>query len=254
MRRAIVAGNWKMVGSRAEVGALVEAIGIGAAGVGEVELAVFPAFVYLEQVQKALAETPVALGAQNISAEKSGAFTGEVAASMVAEFGCEYVIIGHSERRQYYGEDDQVVAAKYRRAIEAGLKPIICVGETLAEREAGQTLAVVQRQLAAILDLENATQTLYNAVVAYEPVWAIGTGQTATPEQAQAVHQFLRAQVAQRDEKLAKGLRILYGGSVKRDNAAELMAQPDIDGGLVGGASLDSQHFLDIAQLCNRSY
>lgn len=254
MRRAMVAGNWKMVGSRSEVATLVEAIAAGAAGVGEVELAVFPAFVYLEQVQKALSQTTVAWGAQNISAEKSGAFTGEVSASMVAEFGCEYVIIGHSERRQYYGEDDKVVAAKYSRAIEAGLRPIICVGETLAEREAGQTMTVVQRQLAAILDLENATQTLYNAVVAYEPVWAIGTGQTATPEQAQSVHQFLRHQVAERDEKLAKGLRILYGGSVKRDNAAELMAQPDIDGGLVGGASLDSQHFLDIAQLCNRSY
>ena len=254
MRRAMVAGNWKMMGSRAEASALVSGIAAGAALVGEVELAVFPAFVYLDQTQRLLADTGVAWGAQNISAEKSGAFTGEVSASMVAEFGAEYVIIGHSERRQYYGEDDQVVAVKYVRAIEAGLNPIVCVGETLAEREAGQTLAVVQRQLKAILDLENAGETLYNAVIAYEPVWAIGTGQTATPEQAQAVHRFLREQVAQRDEKLAKGLRILYGGSVKRDNAAELMAQPDIDGGLVGGASLDSQHFLDIAQLCNRSY
>jgi triosephosphate isomerase len=173
---------------------------------------------------------------------------------MLVEFGCETVIIGHSERRQYYAEDDRVVASKCARAFDAGLKPIICVGETLAEREAGQTLEVVKRQLGAILDLDSAPDSLYNAVLAYEPVWAIGTGMTATPEQAQAVHQFLRSEVAKRDEKLAKELRILYGGSVKRDNAAELMAQPDIDGGLVGGASLDSEHFLDIARLCNRSF
>lgn len=254
MRRAMVAGNWKMFGTRADATALVKGIVVGSQELRDVELAVFPSFIYLDQVQRELSDTSVAWGAQNISNEKNGAFTGEVSGSMVAEFGCQYVIIGHSERRQYYAEDDKVVAAKYLRAIEAGLRPIVCVGETLAEREAGQTLAVVERQLGAILTLENATETLYNAVVAYEPVWAIGTGQTATPEQAQAVHQFLREQVAKRDEKLAKALRILYGGSVKRDNAAELMAQPDIDGGLVGGASLDCKHFLDIARLCNRSY
>jgi triosephosphate isomerase len=254
MRRAMVAGNWKMYGTRSEAQALVKGIVAGAHEAGEVELAVFPPFIYLDQAQRELADTPVAWGAQNISSEKNGAFTGEVSASMVAEFGCQYVIIGHSERRLYYAEDDKVVAAKYLRAIEANLRPIVCVGETLAEREAGQTLAVVERQLGAILALENTAETLYNTVVAYEPVWAIGTGQTATPGQAQAVHRFLREQVAKRDEKLAKALRILYGGSVKRDNAAELMAQPDVDGGLVGGASLDYKHFLDIARLCNRSY
>ncbi len=251
MRRAMVAGNWKMLGSRVEAAALVNGVVAGASKAQGVELVVFPSFVYLDQIQRILSDTGIAWGAQNISHERNGAFTGEVSASMVAEFGCEYVIIGHSERRQLYGETDAIVAAKFDRAIEAGLKPIICVGETLKEREAGQTLEVVERQLNAILDGEKGLKSLNNVVVAYEPVWAIGTGQTATPEQAQAVHQFLRDQVGKRDEMLAKNLRILYGGSVKRDNAAELMAQPDIDGGLVGGASLDCQHFLDIAQLCN---
>lgn len=251
MRRAMVAGNWKMVGTRSQVDALVKGILAGSGEVGSVELAVFPSFVYLDHIQRALAGTAVAWGAQNLCAEREGAFTGEVSAAMVAEYGCQYVILGHSERRQYYGEDDRIVAAKAQRALEAGLRPIICVGETLDEREAGTTHVVVGRQLAAILDLENGLGSLYNAVLAYEPVWAIGTGKTATPEQAQDVHAYLRARVAERDEKLAKDLRILYGGSVKRDNVAELMAQPDIDGGLVGGASLDSQHFLDIARLCN---
>lgn len=252
MRRPMVAGNWKMVGARSEVEVLANSIAEGAGEVSAVELAVFPSFIFIDQIQRSLSGTIVAYGAQNISSERQGAFTGEVSATMVAEFGCQYVIIGHSERRQYYGESDQVVAMKFSRAIEARLKPIICVGESLAEREAGQTLSVIGRQLEAVLALDNAEQSLYNAVLAYEPVWAIGTGKTATPEEAQTVHQYLREQVAKRDEKLAKALRILYGGSVKRDNAAELMSQPDVDGGLVGGASLDSQHFLDIARLCNR--
>lgn len=251
MRRAMVAGNWKMMGARVEVTALVNGLVAGAAKVQNVELAIFPSFVYLDQIQRVLHDTGIAWGAQNISQEHSGAFTGEISASMIAEFGCKYVIIGHSERRQLYGETDAIVASKVGRAIEEGLKPIICLGETLEQRETGQALTVVERQLSAILDRENGLHSLNNAVLAYEPVWAIGTGRTATPEQAQAVHQFLRDQVGKRDEMLAKNLRILYGGSVKRDNAAELMAQPDIDGGLVGGASLDCQHFLDIAQLCN---
>ena len=254
MRRALVAGNWKMVGGRAEVAALAAGLAAGSAEVGAVELAVFPAFVYLDQLQQALVGTAVSWGAQNLCTVSQGAYTGEVAATMLSEFGCQYVIIGHSERRQYYGETDQDVVAKCLRATEVGLKPIVCVGETLAEREAGLTLAVVGRQLQAILGIDNAAEVLSQAGLAYEPVWAIGTGQTATPAQAQAVHYYLRQQVAQRDEKLAKGIRILYGGSVKRDNAAELMAQPDIDGGLVGGASLDCKHFLDIARLCNRSF
>ncbi len=254
MRRPMVAGNWKMVGTRSQVSALVKDIVAGSKAVGDVELAVFPSFVYLAQVEQALAGRVVSWGAQNLCSEPEGAFTGEVSASMVAEFGCQYVIVGHSERRQYYGEDDTVVAAKVLLALEVGLKPIICVGETLAERESGATLEVVGRQLAAILSLDKGRVALQSGVLAYEPVWAIGTGKTATPEQAQVVHAYLRERVAEQDEKLAKGLRILYGGSVKRDNVAELMAQPDIDGGLVGGASLDGKHFLDIAQLCNSSF
>ncbi len=254
MRRPIVAGNWKMVGTRSNVEILAKGVAEGAGAFSTVELAIFPSFVFLDQVQRMCSGAPVAWGAQNISSEREGAFTGEVSAEMVAEFGCQYVIIGHSERRQLYGETDQVVAAKAGRAIEAGLKPIICMGETLSEREAGRTLSVVGRQLEAILSLENVDHTLDKAMLAYEPVWAIGTGKTATSQEAQTVHQYLRELVAKRDEKLAKGLRILYGGSVKRDNAAELISQPDIDGFLVGGASLDSQHFLDIAQLCNRSF
>lgn len=254
MRRPMVAGNWKMMGTRSEVEALSKSIVAGASAISEVEMAVFPSFVYLDHIQKTFSGTQVAWGAQNIASERQGAFTGEVSAEMVAEFGCEYVLIGHSERRQFYGENDHLVAAKTVRAIEAGLRPIICVGETLSEREAGRTLSVVGRQLEVILALENVDHALNNALLAYEPVWAIGTGKTATAQEAQAVHQYLRERVAKRDEKLAKALRILYGGSVKRDNAAELISQPDIDGCLVGGASLDGQHFLDIASLCNRSY
>jgi triosephosphate isomerase len=198
-------------------------------------------------VQDQLTDTPIAWGAQNLSTEASGAFTGEVAASMLLDFGCKYVIVGHSERRSYYGEDDTLVARKYAVARAAGLTPILCVGETLEEREAGVTEAVVGRQLEAVIDLEGIA-ALADGVIAYEPVWAIGTGVTASPEQAQDVHAFIRSQVAEKSETVAQALRILYGGSMKADNARELIAKADIDGGLIGGASLKAADFLAICR------
>ncbi len=253
MRQKLIAGNWKMFGSRQETAKLLRGLVDGMANLEDVELAVFPPFPYLAQTQEALTDTPIAWGAQNLSNAKSGAYTGEVSAAMLLDFDCRYVIVGHSERRQLYGETDTIVAAKFEIARDAGLIPIICVGETLAERNAGQTLAVVERQLGAILALDQG-RSLYRAIVAYEPVWAIGTGETATPEQAEAVHQHLRQIVADQDETLAKQLRILYGGSVKRDNVRALVSMPNIDGGLVGGASLEYEHFLEIARLCSSSY
>ncbi|RMD79692.1 MAG: triose-phosphate isomerase [Gammaproteobacteria bacterium] len=249
MRRPLVAGNWKMhgsrEGSRALVGGILEGLGQAPAA----EVAVCPPFVYLADVQEALGQGPVALGAQDLCpVPGEGAHTGEVSGQMLAEFGCRYVIVGHSERRSLYGEDDAMVARKFHAALAAGLSPILCVGERLEEREAGRTEEVVARQLDAVLDSEGGLAGLRRAVVAYEPVWAIGTGRTATPEQAQEVHAFLRARVAERDAALAEGLRILYGGSVKPDNAAQLFAQPDVDGGLIGGASLQAGSFLAICR------
>jgi triosephosphate isomerase len=197
--------------------------------------------------QAELAGTVISWGGQNLSAEQSGAFTGEVAASMLTDFGCKYVIVGHSERRTLYGEDDSQVARKYAAARAAGLKPILCVGETLEERERGVTEEVVARQLDAVINLEGVS-ALADGVIAYEPVWAIGTGVTATPEQAQEVHAFIRKRVGSRDMDVADNLRILYGGSMKPDNAAELIAKPDIDGGLIGGASLKAADFLAICK------
>ena len=208
---------------------------------------VFPPFVYLEAVGRQLTGTTMGWGAQNLSEHASGAYTGEVAGPMLKDFGCAYVIVGHSERRTLYGESDQVVARKYAAARKVGLKPILCVGETLEERDQGVTEAVVGRQLKAVLDLEGIA-SFADAVIAYEPVWAIGTGRTATPQQAQDVHAFIRAQLAALDPALASQVRILYGGSVKGSNAGELLAMPDIDGGLVGGASLDPKDFLAIAK------
>ncbi len=249
MRRPLVAGNWKMhgsrEGSRALVGAILEGLGPGAGA----EVAVCPPFVYLADVQEALGGGPVALGAQDLCpVPGEGAHTGEVSGRMLAEFGCRYVIVGHSERRSLYGEDDATVARKFLAAREAGLRPILCVGERLEEREAGVTEQVVARQLDAVLQCEDGLEGLREAVIAYEPVWAIGTGRTATPGQAQEVHAFIRARVGERDPGLAEGLRILYGGSVKPENAAELFAQPDVDGGLIGGASLRADSFLAICR------
>jgi len=242
MRKKLVAGNWKMHGSLAENAALLEALKPALAGIEAVVCVPFP---YLAQVQSALTGTSIAWGAQNVSEQAKGAFTGEVSASMLLDFGCKYVIVGHSERRSLYGESDELVAKKYMAAQAAGLTPILCVGESLEERESGVTEAVVARQLDAVINAAGVA-SLAKAVVAYEPVWAIGTGRTASPEQAQAVHAFMRGKIAALDAAVADGLVIQYGGSVKAANAAELMAQPDIDGGLIGGASLVADEFVAI--------
>lgn len=219
------------------------------AGVGATscEVAVCVPYPYLAQVQSRLSGSSLIWGAQSVSEHASGAFTGEVSAAMLCEFGCRYVLVGHSERRQLFGESDAVVAAKFVAAQQARLVPVLCLGETLAERESGQTAAVVSRQLAAVIERAG-VGALASAVLAYEPVWAIGTGKTASPAQAQEVHAAIRAQVAALDGGLAGGLRILYGGSVKAQNAAELFAQDDIDGGLIGGAALVADDFLAICQ------
>ncbi len=247
MRQPLVAGNWKMNGSRASVRELLDGIKHGIAEVGGAEVVVCPPFVYLQEVQDQLAGTAIAWGAQNLSTEGSGAFTGEVAASMLLDFGCKYVIVGHSERRSYYGEDDALVARKYAVARAMGLVPILCVGETLEERETGVTEEVVGRQMDAVIDLEG-VEALQDGVIAYEPVWAIGTGVTASPEQAQEVHAYIRSRVAGKSTSAAESLRILYGGSMKADNARELIGKPDIDGGLIGGASLKADDFLAICR------
>lgn len=246
MRKSLVAGNWKLNGSLADNQELVASIVAGLSG-GAVEVAVCPPSPYLGQV-KGLCEGRLALGAQDVSEHKSGAYTGEVAASMLQEFGVEYVIVGHSERRSLFGDSDNRVAAKFVAAVQQGLKPVLCLGETLEEREAGATESVVRRQLEAVLDVVE-RKHWQHAVIAYEPVWAIGTGKTATPEQAQEVHAFLRGILAEAlGEELGQSIRLLYGGSVKPDNAAELFAKEDIDGGLIGGASLKAADFLAIVQ------
>ncbi|NDP48727.1 MAG: triose-phosphate isomerase [Sulfuriferula multivorans] len=244
MRKKLVAGNWKMHGSLAENSALLAALKPALAGIDAVVCVPFP---YLAQVQAALAGSSVAWGAQNLSEQAKGAFTGEVSAAMLLDFGCTYVIVGHSERRSLYGESDALVANKYMAAQAAGLKPILCVGESLDERESGVTEAVVARQLDAVINAAGVA-SLANAVVAYEPVWAIGTGKTASPEQAQAVHAFIRHKIAALDVAIADQLVIQYGGSVKAANASELMAKPDIDGGLIGGASLVVEEFVAICR------
>lgn len=236
-RSRLVAGNWKMHGSRAANAVLLDAVVRAARdrAAGAAACVVCVPYPYLQQASERLAGTPVALGAQNVSEHAQGAYTGEVSAAMLAEFGCRYVIVGHSERRQLFGEGDAQVAAKFAAARKAGLTPILCVGETLEEREAGRTEEVVGRQVSAVLE----KNSFSGAVLAYEPVWAIGTGRNATPEQAQAVHAFLRGRVGAETS-------ILYGGSVKPANAAGLFAMPDIDGGLIGGASLVADDFIAI--------
>ena len=228
---------------------LLERIKAGVSGVA-CEVAVCPPYPYLGQVQSLFSGSSLVWGAQSVSEHPSGAFTGEVAASMLLEFGCRYVLVGHSERRALYGETDAVVAAKFDAARTAGLVPVLCVGETLAEREAGLTGAVIARQLSAVLDCSGVA-AMASAVVAYEPVWAIGTGVTASPVQAQEVHAAIRAQIAAQDRQVANGLRILYGGSVKPQNAVELFGQLDIDGGLIGGAALVADDFLAICLAAN---
>lgn len=244
-RRRIVAGNWKMHGTRAETRALIDALLAPATVDDRVTCVVFPPFVYLADALRALSGGAIRLGAQDVCAESPGAFTGEVAASMLRDVGCEYVLVGHSERRALYGEDDALVARKFAAALAKNLTPVLCVGETLAERDAGRTHEVVGRQLDAVLAVSG-VGGLARAVVAYEPVWAIGTGRNATPQQAQDVHAFVRGRVAALDARIAAALPVLYGGSVKAGNARELFAQPDVDGGLIGGASLKADEFLSI--------
>ncbi|MCM5678358.1 triose-phosphate isomerase [Schlegelella sp. S2-27] len=243
MRRKLVVGNWKMHGSLASNGELLA--GVRAAEPFVCEAAVCVPFPYLSTCVLVLQGSHIALGAQDCSAHEQGAFTGEVSAAMLADVGCRYVIVGHSERRAYHAESDQLVADKAKLVVGKGLVPIVCVGETLAEREAGQTEAVVKRQLSAVI--HTLGHCVPQAVIAYEPVWAIGTGRTATPEQAQEVHAVLRAQLHAATEH-AGAMKILYGGSVKADNAATLFAQPDIDGGLIGGASLKAADFVAICR------
>jgi triosephosphate isomerase len=245
MRRPIVAGNWKMHGSRSENARLIEDLLAGLPAHPSAGCVVCPPFVYLQEVGWLLRDSAVGLGAQDLCADTQGAFTGEVSAAMLKDVGCQYVIVGHSERRLLYRESDQLVARKFAAAHAKGLVPILCVGEQLAEREAGRTGEVIGRQLDVVLELCGAG-ALEHAVVAYEPVWAIGTGRTASPEQAEEVHAFIRARIGARDARIAAATRILYGGSVKAGNAAELFAMPDVDGGLIGGASLKADEFLTI--------
>jgi len=242
MSRKLIAGNWKMNGGLAANEALVQAM---LKGIGQpaADVALCAPAPYLAQLQSLLQGGPIAWGSQDVSAHEQGAYTGEVSVSMLKDFGCRYAIVGHSERRQYHGETDAVVAAKAQRALAGGVTPIVCVGETLAEREAGETEAVVKRQLAAVI--HTVAHCTTEIVVAYEPVWAIGTGKTATPEMAQAVHAVLRAQLAAATQN-PKRVHILYGGSMNAANAASLLTQPDIDGGLIGGASLKAADFLSI--------
>ncbi len=243
MRGMLVAGNWKMHGSMhstREWVAMVKAISSPTC-----TRVMFPPFPYLSTAMQVATSDEVAMGAQDLSQHAEGAYTGEVAASMLQDIGVEYVLVGHSERRQYHAESDAVVAAKFLAAVSVGLRPVLCLGETLEEREAGRTEEVIRRQLGTVLD-RCGLSAFSEAVIAYEPVWAIGTGHTAHPDQAQQIHAFIRSQLAGRDAKLARMTRLLYGGSVKPDNAAELFSEADIDGGLVGGASLQAVDFLAI--------
>lgn len=243
MKQKLIVGNWKMNGSLAANAALLQALKQGLPAGGKAGVAVAAPAVYLAQLQAELSGSTIGIGAQDVSQHEQGAFTGEVSAAMLKEFGVRYALVGHSERRQYHGETDAVVAAKAQAALAKGVTPIVCVGETLQEREAGQTEAVVKRQLAAVI--HQVGPCVSELVVAYEPVWAIGTGKTATPEQAQAVHAVLRAQLAAATEHAGR-VPLLYGGSMNAANAAQLLAQSDIDGGLVGGASLKAADFLTI--------
>ena len=247
MRRKLVVGNWKMHGNLARNKALLEAVLEGVKDLRGADYGVCVPYPYLAQAQSMLRGSNIAWGAQNLSQHEQGAFTGAVAPGMLADFGCRYVIIGHSERRALFHESNEIAAAKFDAAIKFGMTPIFCVGETLQERENGVTEQVVAKQLEVVLNHAGA-ESVAKTVIAYEPVWAIGTGKTATPEQAQAVHAFIRQRVAQLDGKVAQDLKILYGGSMKPGNAAELMAMPDIDGGLIGGASLVAEEFVAICR------
>ena len=245
MRKILVAGNWKMHGSKAMVRTLLEGLLAGSSSGGKADLAVFPSFPFLSMTESMLSGSHIAWGGQTLNPNAQGAHTGETSGNMLVDMGCRYVLVGHSERRSIYGETDEDVALRFKAALDAGLEPVLCVGETLQEREQDQTEAVVARQLDAVIDALG-VDVFSRAVIAYEPVWAIGTGLTATPQQAQSVHAFIRDKMTALNVIIADQLRILYGGSVKGSNAAELFAQSDIDGGLVGGASLTAEDFLAI--------
>ena len=245
MRPILIAGNWKMNGSLQRIIQLVE--GIKAGDAGATQLAVCPPAVYLMKVGGMLEGSQISLGSQNVCDQASGAYTGEVSGDMLKEAGCRYAIVGHSERRSIYQETDELIAARFAMAINSGLTPIFCIGETLQEREAGITEQVVARQLDAVINTQGVS-AIDNCVIAYEPVWAIGTGQVATPDQAQSVHAFIRNKISALDAAIADRVQILYGGSMNPANAGDLLSQPDIDGGLIGGASLKAADFLAIGQ------
>ena len=253
MRQPLIAGNWKMNGTRQSTQSLLNGLISRYADAPGVEFIVFPPFPYLVEAQTILSSSPIRWGAQTLSDAETGAMTGDVSLSMLQDLGCQYVILGHSERRQYCGVTSASVAKRAERALAAGVVPVVCVGETLEQYEAGKTLETVQEQLAPILSLKDNLPTLSTLVIAYEPVWAIGTGKTATPEQADKVHAAVRASFDAVDSNLGCQIRILYGGSVKPGNARALFAMPNIDGALVGGASLDVEQFIAIGQQWNKS-
>lgn len=251
MRKSIIAGNWKMNGTRVSIEQLLNGIKVGAEELSShIDLVVFPPNPYLEATERALTGSKIRWGGQNFYHEPFGAFTGEVSSGMLCEFGCQYVLIGHSERRSLFGETDHQVGLKYQMALHTGLTPIVCIGETLEERQNNLTYKVLRQQMDAVFSTSDEIDHLHQLVVAYEPVWAIGTGLTAESAVAQEVHAKIREWVAEYDKKAAKELHILYGGSVKKDNSADIFAMPDIDGGLIGGASLNAADFLEIAKTC----
>lgn len=247
MNQKLVIANWKMHGTRAVNARLISGLLPALQGLEGVQIAICPPLPYLTQVSDLLGDTPVALGAQNLSERTQGAFTGEVSGEMLADLGCNYALVGHSERRSLYGETDALVAMKFEAALRANLRPVLCLGETIHQRRAGNTNAVIGTQLRAVLQQVGIAQ-LAQGVIAYEPVWAIGTGETASPAQAQAVHRYIRQLLAEHDPVAAARIPLLYGGSVKADNAAQLFEQADIDGGLIGGASLDPAAFSAICK------
>lgn len=248
MRQPFVAGNWKMNGSRDSVAALIQGIRQELNKVKQAEVAVCPSYVFLSEISVLIEGSDIRLGAQDISCYEKGAYTGEISAAMLMEYGCQYVIIGHSERRQYHQESNELIANKCIAAQKAGLTPILCVGETESQREENITTTIITQQLQAVFKAVG-EDNLSNMVIAYEPVWAIGTGKTASPEQAQEVHHFIRQYIGQYNQAIANKMRIIYGGSVKPNNAKELMAMTDIDGGLIGGASLKVEDFLAICEV-----
>lgn len=247
MRKPLIAGNWKMHGRASQARALIEGIRTGIKAYPDIDVLILPPFAYLAQAKEFIQGSSILLGAQNLYVGADGAFTGEVSGAMLADVGCQYVLIGHSERRTIFKENLALIADKFKAAIESGLTPILCVGETKEERQADKTESVIRQQLASVVEFAGMA-SFKQAVIAYEPVWAIGTGLTATPEQAQDVHLYIRKLIAQNNVDIAKTIRILYGGSVKPDNAASLFAMPDIDGGLIGGASLEAKSFLAIVE------